>query len=441
MDPFEENETDIGEEVSKYSAARSARERGQMDALSVFQRSIYALFCSVLNLSRPLSVRKRMSRFISQFRAGFVSKDLGREPGGMGPIYRPSGWGRHSVVWGILASLIFHLLLIWIVPWRLVAGISPISESNTEIEYVFTDEPPEPDEMRYVETNPDVPSNEPDETTNIASRDQQAGQVEETTEDFDNIPFLDGEEEESVKIVEGSVMEEPIPPVPPSQQEAQPIPLSRAEVESLPRRLAKVPDFLQQDKRPEEEGIASMLEVPDIGKEEVEEKGEVEEIPLSLDALLATRAVQNESTETESETVTQLPRPRPRLSARVPPGPLMRSNGRAPALGSLSYDARFTEFGEYLNRMFDAIGFQFVLLAGYMEAALAEISSRVIVEYKITSGGEVKDVIVVYTSAESAATLICEDAIQSPSPYGPWTQEMIETLGEEQTIRITFLYR
>ena len=119
----------------------------------------------------------------------------------------------------------------------------------------------------------------------------------------------------------------------------------------------------------------------------------------------------------------------------------MRSNGRAVAVGDLSVDARFTEFGDYLNRMFDAIGYQFILLAEYMEAAMAEISSRVIVEFKITSGGEVKDVMVVYTTADSAATLICEDAVQSPSPYGPWTQEMIDTMGEVQTIRITFLYR
>jgi len=150
---------------------------------------------------------------------------------------------------------------------------------------------------------------------------------------------------------------------------------------------------------------------------------------------------QKESNTFEPNKVPQVPRPRQRLSSQTLPGPLMRSNGRAAALGNLSVDARFTEFGDYLNRMFNAIGYQFILLAEYMEAAMAEISSRVIVEFKITSGGEVKDVMVVFTTAHSPATLICEDAIQSPSPYGPWTQDMVETLGEEQTVRITFLYR
>ena len=377
---------------------------------------------------------------------GFVSWARRRGNGGIGPTLWPSRWGRHSVFWGILASLGFHIFLIWIVPWKLVAAVSPFQEANPEIEYVYSDEPPEPEDMRYVETNPDVPSNEPDETLNIASRDQQAGQIRETSGDLDNIPFLDGEEEDSVKIVEGSLMEDPNPPVPLSQQQAQGFQPSRAYTESLPRLMARPPDFLQQDKRPEENGVASMLDIPDVSEDKAEEVSEIQDIPISLDALLATRAMREETTqeeasESESETVTQLPRPRPRLSSQALPGPLMRSNGRAVALGDLSVDARFTEFGDYLNRMFDAIGYQFILLAEYMEAAMAEISSRVIVEFKITSGGEVKDVMVVYTTADSAATLICEDAIQSPSPYGPWTQEMIDTMGEVQTIRITFLYR
>lgn len=387
-----------------------------------------------------------MSVSVSRMFVGFVSWVRRRGNGGIGPTLWPSRWGRHSVFWGILASLVFHIFLIWIVPWKLVAAVSPFPEANPEIEYVYSDEPPEPEDMRYVETNPDVPSNEPDETLNIASRDQQAGQIKETSGDLDNIPFLDGEEEDSVKIMEGSLMEDPNPPVPLSQQQAQGFQPSRAYTESLPRLMARPPDFLQQDKRPEEDGVASMLDIPDVSEDKAEEVSEIQDIPISLDALLATRAMreetaQEEASESESEKVTQLPRPRPRLSSQALPGPLMRSNGRAAALGDLSVDARFTEFGDYLNRMFDAIGYQFILLAEYMEAAMAEISSRVIVEFKITSGGEVKDVMVVYTTADSAATLICEDAIQSPSPYGPWTQEMIDTMGEVQTIRITFLYR
>ena len=48
-----------------------------------------------------------------------------------------------------------------------------------EIEYAF-EEPTEPEESRYVETNPDVPTNIPDETDNFASRDQQSAQEEPT---------------------------------------------------------------------------------------------------------------------------------------------------------------------------------------------------------------------------------------------------------------------
>lgn len=358
-------------------------------------------------------------------------------------VTRFQSWGRHSVLWGILASFIFHIFLIWVVPWELVAEVSPISEVNQEIEYIHSNKPTNPQNIRYVETNLNLPSNKPDETTNIASRSQQAGQTKETKGDLDNIPFLNGEEADSVKIVQGRQMEERIISEPPSEQQAQAYQPSKTYIEGLPRRIVRPPDFLQQDEHPEEDGIASMLDIPDISEEEVDE---IEEIPDSLDALLTPQAMLREIEQKESNTfepnkVPQVPRPRQRLSSQTLPGPLMRSNGRAAALGNLSVDARFTEFGDYLNRMFNAIGYQFILLAEYMEAAMAEISSRVIVEFKITSGGEVKDVMVVFTTAHSPATLICEDAIQSPSPYGPWTQDMVETLGEEQTVRITFLYR
>ena len=328
-------------------------------------------------------------------------------------------------------------------PWELVAKVSPVSEVNPEIEYINSSKPLNSQDIRYVETNLDVPSNKPDETTNIASRSQQAGQIKETTGDLDNTPLLNGEEEDSVKIVQGRQRDERILSEPSSQQPTQRYQPAKTYIESLPRLISRSPDFLQQDEIIGEDGIASMLDIPDVSEEEVDE---IEEIPNSLDALLTTQAMlreieEKESNKLEPDKIPQLPRPRPRLSSQTLPGPLMRSNGRAAALGSLSVDARFTEFGDYLNRMFNAIGYQFILLAEYMEAAMAEISSRVIVEFQITSGGEVKDVLVVFTTADSPATLICEDAIQSPSPYGPWTQDMVETLGEEQTIRITFLYR
>ena len=63
------------------------------------------------------------------------------------------------------------------------------------------------------------------------------------------------------------------------------------------------------------------------------------------------------------------------------------------------------------------------------------------VEFVLTSKGDVSMVTVDFSSASLAATLICKDAIYDRVPFEHWPPEMLETLGQEQTIRITFMYR
>ena len=123
------------------------------------------------------------------------------------------------------------------------------------------------------------------------------------------------------------------------------------------------------------------------------------------------------------------------------PRPVKRPVGRASVIEKITLNSQFGEFGDYLQRMFDAIGFQFQVLAKKLNLSESEISTRVIVEYDITRKGEVTDLRIISTSAGRPSTLICEDAIQATAPFGSWTEEMVETLGEEQTIRITFLYQ
>jgi hypothetical protein len=112
-----------------------------------------------------------------------------------------------------------------------------------------------------------------------------------------------------------------------------------------------------------------------------------------------------------------------------------------PGLGMIAIEAKFSEFGDYLQRMYEAIGYQWLLLANQTRRGAAQISSRVVLEFIIYSEGGIENLRVVHSTAGQAATVICKDAIQSRSPFGRWTEEMVRTLGEEQTIRVTFIYQ
>ena len=311
-----------------------------------------------------------------------------------------------------------------------------------EIEYAF-EEPTEPEESRYVETNPDVPTNIPDETDNFASRDQQSAQEEPTPLGPDNMPFLDGEEEDSPKIVDGEMPSDPIPffavtglntPARPDLTAAMP----------LPTPPPSAPDFIDQAPV-SDEGIGSYLE-PGVNVKPVDESSDNRVIELTLNPFVTGEDPERQaSDETTSqplpESGPQVPLPRPQVKMDVLPGPVMRSLGGVPGLGSIAIDAKFSEFGEYLDRMYEIIGTQWLLLASQVRRGSVHTASRVIVEFVLSSDGTIGTIEIAYSSAGQASTLICKDSIQSRSPFNDWTEDMIVSLGVEQPIRVTFIYR
>ena len=134
-----------------------------------------------------------------------------------------------------------------------------------------------------------------------------------------------------------------------------------------------------------------------------------------------------------------LPRPRPSLP-QFSRGPVGVRQGAAPRVGTIAVDANFSEFGDYLARMLDAIVRQWHLLA-WDALQAGEVGTLVAVSFRIDANGTIHGLEVDHSTASLIATLICKDAISSREPYGPWTVDMREVLGEEQTIRIRFFYR
>ncbi len=273
-------------------------------------------------------------------------------------------------------------------------------------------------------TNPEVPSNPPDEARYFSDRDQQAAQEVAAEEGDPGTPEIEGEEpEETQNIVAGesemtpeemAEMAESGPPVLAEMPESRPIP-GFAEVENEEGSGPAVTE--EAEPLPEEVTIGVPLE----GEAEV-----LEEMARNEEAAPAEEARPS-------------PRPRPTLP-RLSPNPVGRREGAAPRIGDVAVDAKFSEYGDYIARMLDVIVRQWHLLA-WEALGSGESGTLVAVSFRIDSEGAVDNVEVLQSTASLTATLICQDAIASRQPYGPWTRDMKEVLGEEQTVRIRFFYR
>ncbi len=321
------------------------------------------------------------------------------------------------------------------------------------------------DEWQYVEANPDAPENEPDDTANISNRNQQAAQEEVASQEDSPMPFLEGEEEDSRKIVQGEIPveeQQTTPSVavqgsqPTEAQEAQQAQESSPTEQSIDAPFSEnlpaipppppTPDFIEEIQSDDEEGIDLKIienetEVSTPNSEFDDDQPLNINIPPSVAEMLSKRA-QNQEQQSVQDAAAANPQPLPRkrLSPDVLPGPLMFSRNYAAIMGPLAMDSKFTQFGYYLRRMFDAIQLQWYSLLEDITISQKDRPAFVDVEYVINSQGIVTRATVVNTDASELSVLLCKDSIESRSPYGPWTEQMIEELGDETTITVRFRY-
>ena len=333
--------------------------------------------------------------------------------------------GRARVVAAILASILFHVLLVTFIPadWLKTARTVQREEGPFR---VLLEEPEVTEESEdFSLTNPEVASNPPDEARYFSDRDQQAAQENPAEEGDAGTPEIEGEEPEKTQnIVEGESEMTPEEMVE-WAEDRMPV------LEQLPE-TRPIPGFAEVEN---EEGSGPVV------TEETEplvEKEVTIGVPLDGSAENLEELARNEETPPVEETRPQ-PRPRPTLP-RLSPNPVGRREGAAPRIGEVAVDAKFSEYGDYIARMLDVIVRQWHLLA-WETLGSAESGTLVAVSFRIDSSGAVDSVEVLRSTASLTATLICQDAIASRQPYGPWTRDMVEVLGEEQTINIRFSYR
>ena len=327
-------------------------------------------------------------------------------------------------------------------------GMPPASdqrqEEGLEVEWVMDtldrprEVPPEPKDPKYVETNPNVPENEPDKTSNESNRNQQSAQENPSPESRLDVPKVDGETEESQKIIEGRVAEN-APAPEPGVYSLDPLPAPN--VEESPREKSG------QDKKHAKAPLpppAAKLEIlPSTGEgvtaviqENFETKNPSQSRTIPLEIPL--------NPDPKSQEVKELnpslakPRPRPRLPASVTPGPVRVTNTSSTRTGTLAIDAKWSKFGEYSQRMIAAISLQWHKLV--FNAGLdSQLRSTVHVRFILNNRGLIESIQVVETSAGQLSTLLCKDAVESRAPFGQWTVDMVQVFGEQTDVNIRFL--
>lgn len=380
---------------------------------------------------------------------------------------RPSPWpvwvdspdeGRDqglSISMALLVTLAVHGLLFFAIPWdRIELTHLPDPVSNPPVEIVLE---PYVEELppRFVETNPEVtPPDTPPDTHHFAAMDQVAAD-EVADASPDNLPASEGESPESRKIVEGDVIIEEVPYTPegmilPPGESFRPARQtdSRTAAEStreevpiagpVRQEVSQAPMDLMEQVPETEEGVASIeqagdspepVEIPEDRTQHFQPSDRVEV------------RMEEQTQTTASASGQPIPQPRPRLDFKTPPGPVMRNPGSASSMGVVAIDARFSEFGGYTQRMLEAISAQWHLLGNQSRYLSGEMGTYVVVEFVLNSEGHVSELKVLHTTSGRPATLLVQDAILSRAPFGKWTQDMVQTLGEAQDVRITFNYR
>ena len=284
-------------------------------------------------------------------------------------------------------SLGLHLLLLWVLPdsfQKVVAFVRPIEVLTAPVKI---DEARLPPKLRFIETNPLANQAVPKTTPFTSSRNQTAAQpVPEKMPTNSPLPKSDGTSEQ-LRIAKGK-------PRSIDQSEAQPI--SQPSISMAAPVKAPPP--------------------PGPGKSAAQPSPTPAPVPVAANP------------------------DRPRAS--VPSGTyglLLRRPVGVNRAGTIAVDARFSNYGDYTQRMLEAIQSSWWSI---IERSRFESVTRgnVIVRFRLHRDGTVTDARVLSTEVTRVMTLACKDAVMAPAPYDIWRADMVAMFGESDTVTINFIY-
>ena len=292
-----------------------------------------------------------------------------------------------SAAIAVAVSLGLHLLLLWVLPdsfQKVVAFVRPIEVLTAPVKI---DEARLPPKLRFIETNPLANQAVPKTTPFTSSRNQTAAQpVPEKMPTNSPLPKSDGTSEQ-LRIAKGK-------PRSIDQSEAQPI--SQPSISMAAPVKAPPP--------------------PGPGKSAAQPSPTPAPVPVAANP----------------------DRPRASLPSGTY-GLLLRRPVGVNRAGTIAVDARFSNYGDYTQRMMEAIQSSWWSI---IERSRFEGLSRgnVIVRFRLHRDGTVTDARVLSTEVTRVMTLACKDAVMAPAPYDIWRADMVAMYGESDTVTINFIY-
>ena len=288
-----------------------------------------------------------------------------------------------SAAIAVAVSLGLHLLLFLVVPdtfHKVVAFVRPVEVLTAPVKI---DEARLPPKLRFIETNPLANQAVPKATPFTSSRNQTAAQpVPEKMPTNSPLPKSEGTSEQ-LRIAQGK---------PRSIDQSQAAPVAQPSVSmAAPVKAAPPPGPGKSAAQPAPAPVAAN---PD----------------------------------------------RPR--ATVPSGTyglLLRRPVGVSRAGSIAIDARFSNYGDYTQRMLEAIQSTWWSI---IERSRFEGVARgsVIVRFRLHRDGTVTDAQILGSEVTRVMSLACKDAVMAPAPYDIWRADMVAMYGESDTVTINFIY-
>ncbi len=292
-----------------------------------------------------------------------------------------------AAAFAAVASLGLHLLLLWLLPdtfRQVVAIVRPVEVLTAPVKI---DEARLPAKLRFAETNPVANQAVPKTAPFTSSRNQTAAQpVPEKMPSNSALPKSAGTSPE-IRLTQGK-------PRSIDQSQAQPTPapaISMAGPKSAPP--------------------------PGPGKAAARPAPKAAPAPTPVDP------------------------ERPRAS--IPSGTaglLLRNSVGVNRAGAVAIDARFSQYGDYTQRMLEAIQSSWwsIIERSQFEGVQR---GRVTVRFRLHRDGTVTDATILSNEVTRVMSLACKDAVMAPAPYDIWRADMVALYGESDIVTINFYYR
>ena len=343
-----------------------------------------------------------------------------------------------STIVGVAGVIVVYLLL-WMVAPHLLRGGPPRTFKRTATPPTFNIEitpemfakpAPKPPPFKFVETNPDAPENMPDKTNNFGAQNQQVAQEKPTLNGKSDRPATEGKKDfESTQIVDGHLSQ------PVENTEAVPPPADTKVAETT----VAAPK-LEQNPLPGTEKLLG--ENPDgVGTNISKTTENVRSIPEKIEGVKNVPLVEG-ATSTQVAIDPQHPRPRPQVVKQQNTRPAIFAENKfgTSNIGLNAYDAKWSNYGAYLQRMIDTIQIQWERIL--VESSVSPPSGTMVtVTFIIESEGRIARIVTVDNKSSDQGGRACVSGITDRSPYGPWSDDMKAMLGDQQQMTFSFYYQ